>query len=324
MSDVHGPVDVLVTGSSGFVGSALAARLQREGATVAGLDVTPGQVPTVSVDITDGGQVRAAFERLRPRRVVHTAAIVDDRGDPKLFQAVNVTGTDHIVAACEACDVERLVHVSSIVVLGLDSPAQCDERTPLQPYTGAAYMDTKAVSERRVRDAWAAGRVPAVVVRPGDVYGLGSQPWVQRPLEMMRQGMPLLVGSGHGLMVHCWIDNLIDGLLLCLEKPDIDGRVFHITDGVDGTTFREYFERLAVAGRVNLSPWSLPGGVATRLGAALDRASRWLPFTPPFGETAARYLLRRSSYSIKGAREALGYEPAVDLAEGMARMARDL
>ena len=64
--------------------------------------------------------------------------------------------------------------------------------------------------------------------------------------------------------------------------------------------------------------------IATRLGAALDRASRWLPFTPPFGETAARYLLRRSSYSIKGAREALGYEPAVDLAEGMARMARDL
>jgi nucleoside-diphosphate-sugar epimerase len=324
MSSVRGPVDVLVTGSSGFVGSALAARLEREGLTVAGLDLTAGRIPTVSVDITDGGQVRDAFERLRPRRVVHTAAIVDDRGDPELFRAVNVRGTDHIVAACEAFEVERLVHVSSIVVLGLDSPALCDERTPLQAYTGAPYMDTKAVSERRVLDAWAAGRVPAVVVRPGDVYGVGSQPWVKRPLEMMRQGMPVLVGGGRGLMVHCWIDNLIDGLMLCLERADIEGRVFHITDGVDDTTFRGYFERLAVAGKTQLSRWSLPGGVATRLGAGLDRASRLVSFTPPFGETAVRYLLRRSCYSIEGAREALGYRPAVDLNEGMARMAHEL
>ena len=132
MTSVCGPVDVLVTGSSGFVGSALAARLVAEGRTVAGLDLTPSHVPTATVNITDADQVQEAFERLRPRKVVHTAAIVDDRGAPELFQAVNVKGTDHIVAACEAFGVERLVHVSSIVVLGLDSPALCDERTPLE------------------------------------------------------------------------------------------------------------------------------------------------------------------------------------------------
>jgi nucleoside-diphosphate-sugar epimerase len=324
MSNTRGPVDVLVTGSSGFVGSSLAARLEREGLTVVGLDLRAGRTPTVSTDITDGAQVRDAFQRLRPRRVIHTAAIVDDRGDPSLFRAVNVTGTDHIVAACEAFDVKRLVHISSVVVLGLDSPPSCDERTPLQPYTGAPYMDTKAVSERRVRDAWAAGRVPAVIVRPGDVYGAGSQPWVKRPLEMMRKGMPVLIAGGQGLMAHCWIENLVDALMLCMEKPDVEGRVFHITDGADDTTFRDYFERLAVAGKATLSGWSLSGGLATRLGAGLELASRVLPFTPPFTETAVRYLLRRSTYSIRAAQEVLGYHPAVDLEEGMARLAREL
>ncbi len=238
MMRARGPIDVLVTGSSGFVGSALARRLEDQGLSVVGADLRPGLTPTVGLDITDGARVHEVFERLRPRRVVHAAAIVDDRGALERFEAVNVRGTDHVVDACEAVEVERLVHVSSIVVLGLESPAHCDENTPLQPYTGAPYMDTKAISERRVRDAWAAGRVPAVVVRPGDVYGAGSDPWVRRPVEMMRKGMPVLVGGGRGLMAHCWIDNLVDGLVLALQARGVEGRVFHITDGADDTAAR--------------------------------------------------------------------------------------
>ena len=320
MSSKHGPVDVLVTGSSGFVGSALVERLRSEGASVVGLDLRAGPAPTLTADITDARQVREAFEQVKPRAVVHTAAIVDDRGAVERFQAVNVRGTDHVLAACEASGVARLVHVSSIVVLGLDSPPLCDEDTPLQPYTGAPYMDTKAISERRVLDAWAAGRVPALVVRPGDVYGEASEPWVRRPLEMMRQGLPLLVGGGHGLMVHCWIDNLLDGLVLALSTKGVEGRVFHLTDGVHDTTFRDYFSRLAVAGGTRLSKVSLPAGLALPLGEGLERLSRVLPFDAPFTRTAARYLLRRSRYSIEGAREGLGYAPRVDLDEGMARL----
>jgi len=320
MTSKRGPIDVLVTGSAGFLGSALTRRLEDEGLTVVGADLRAGRTPTVAVDIRDAAQVGEVFERLRPRRVVHTAAIVDDRGAAELFTAVNVRGTDHIVDACEAVGVERLVHVSSIVVLGLDSPSVCDERTPMQPYTGAHYMDTKAVSERRVRDAWAAGRVPAVVVRPGDVYGADSEPWVRRPLDMMRKGLPVLVGGGRGLMAHCWIDNLVDGLVLALEAKDVEGRVFHLTDGVDDTTFGEYFQRLAGAAGVRLPGLSLPGKLAIGLGGAFDLASRMAPFSAPFTATAARYLLRRSVYSIAPARELLGYVPAVGLDEGMERL----
>jgi len=324
MTRTRGPIDVLVTGSAGFVGSALTRRLEAEGLTVMGADLRAGPTPTVAVDITDRGAVREVFERFRPRKVVHTAAIVDDRGDPALYRAVNVRGTDHVVDACEAVGVERLVHVSSIVVLGLDSPAACDEHTPLCAYTGAAYMDTKAVSERRVRDAWAAGRVPAVVVRPGDVYGAGSEPWVRRPLEMMGKGLPLLVAGGQGLMAHCWIDNLVDGLVLALDARGVEGGVFHITDGEDHTTFRDYFQRLAAAAGLTMSPLSIPAFAALGLGAAFERAARALPVSPPFTATAARYLMRRSVYSIAASTAALGYQPAVGLDEGMARLGRAL
>ena len=299
-------------------------RLEAEGQSVAGLDLRPEHPATVQADISDAVQVRRVFERLKPRRVVHTAAIVDDRGAASLFEAVNVRGTAHVIDACEALGVERLVHVSSIVVLGLDSPASCDENTPLQAYTGAPYMDTKALSERMVRDAWAMGRLPALVIRPGDVYGPASEPWVRRPLEMMRKGLPVLVGRGRGLMVHCWITNLVDALVLALHKGSVEGCVFHVTDGVEDTTFKTYFERLARAGGTRLSPVSLPGGMASRLGDGLELISRYAPISPPFTGTAVRYMLRRSAYSIAPAKALLGYHPEVDLDEGMAQLARAL
>ncbi len=324
MTSRRGPIDVLVTGSTGFVGSALTERLEAEGLSVVGAAVRAGRTPTVVLDITDRAAVREVFERLRPRKVVHAAAIVDDRGAPEAFRAVNVRGTEHVLEAAENVGTERLVHISSIVVLGLESPAQCDEHTPLQAYTGAPYMDTKAVSERRVRDAWAAGRVPAVVVRPGDVYGVGSEPWVRRPVALMRQRMPVLVGGGRGLMAHCWIDNLVDGLVLALGARDVEGGVFHVTDGQDDTTFGDYFHRLASAAGVPVPRRSLPAGLALRLGRVLEGMAKVAPFSPPFTATAARYLLRRSTYCIAATRRSLGYEPAVDLDEGMARLAHRL
>ena len=84
-------------------------------------------------------------------------------------------------------------------------------------------------------------------------------------------------------------------------------------------------ERAASKGYTVPNPAAQAGVVRRALErAGLDLASRFVPFTPPFSETAVKYLLRRSSYSIEGARQALGYSPAVDLAEGMARMAAEL
>ncbi|MBX3249843.1 MAG: NAD(P)-dependent oxidoreductase, partial [Myxococcales bacterium] len=214
--------DVLVTGAAGFVGAALARRLGESGRRVVATDLR-GDAGIVHVDVTDAGAVDAVVERHRPHQVVHAAAIVDDRVPAGPTFAVNVRGTEHVLRACARHHVTRLVHVSSIAALGYDPGPDADASTPLVTTTGTPYFDTKARSERIVREAMRREALELVVARPGDVYGPGSDPWVRRPLEMMRRRLPVLVGGGEGLMAHCYIDNLVDGLVACLDHPAAPG-----------------------------------------------------------------------------------------------------
>ncbi|MGM0575768.1 MAG: NAD-dependent epimerase/dehydratase family protein [Myxococcota bacterium] len=315
-----GPVDVLVTGSAGFIGSALVARLREAGATVQGVDVRAGDEPTIRMDVRDGAHVLEVFERLRPRRVVHAAAIVDDRGDPGLFQAVNVAGTQNVLDAAAAGRVERFVHISSIAALGFDPGQGADETTPLDFDTGAPYFDTKAASEELARQAMVEGHVPTVVLRLGDVYGPGSEPWVERPLRMMRARVPVLVGGGRGLIAHTWVGHAVDAVVLALQARDADGGIFQVTDGVDDTTCAEFFSRLAAAAELKPPRVSIPYRLALALARGGEVVERATGVHMPLSRGAVRYLCRRATYSTRRARAVLGWAPTVDLDEGMERI----
>ncbi|MEZ4267271.1 MAG: NAD(P)-dependent oxidoreductase [Myxococcota bacterium] len=316
----RGPVDVVVTGAAGFIGEALVRRLRKEGLTVQGVDIAAGELPTVRMDVTDGAAVLEVLRRVEPRRIVHAAALVDERGDPDRFQEVNVAGTQNMLDAAASVGVERFVHISSIAALGLDPGPNAGEGTPLDPNTGSPYFDTKAASEELVRHAMAGGRLKGVIVRPGDVYGPRSKPWVERPLSLMRKKMPVLIGGGAGLIAHCWIDNLVDGIVLALNTPEIEGGIFQIHDGTDTTTYRDYFTRLAAAAGLAPPRASMPEAAASALGHAFALGGRLVGGPVPFTPSAIRYICRRSTYSIASARDRLGYVPRVGLDEGMERL----
>ncbi|TNF28033.1 MAG: NAD-dependent epimerase/dehydratase family protein [Deltaproteobacteria bacterium] len=319
-----GPVDVLVTGAAGFVGRALVARLEAEGLAVQGTDVVAGAAPTVHLDVTDGAEVMDVFGRLRPRMVVHTAALVDVGLPQSRAQQVNVVGTENVLDAAAACDVQRFVHVSSIAALGLDPGQGAGPDSPLVFDTGEPYFDTKAAAEALVRQAMERNALPAVVVRPGDVYGPGCEPWVERPLGLLRRSVPVLVGGGDGLIAHTWIDNLVDGLLLACTHDGAVGRVFQLTDGVDDTTLKAYLTRLAAAAGLKPPRAGLPGFVGVGAGVLLERFGRLTGRTVPFTRQSIRYLMRKSTYDITAAREGLDYAPAVGLDEGFSRLAHAL
>ncbi len=318
---------MLVTGAAGFIGSALVRRLRERGSTVVGVDIR-GSVEFL--DVTDPADVVDTVLRLRPRTVVHAAALVDDRGAPASFLRVNVEGTRNVVHAALAGDVERLVHISSIAALGIDPADETRDvedgrdRRPLVFDTGSPYFDTKASAEQLVRDAIENDGLPAVIVRPGDVYGLDSQPWVQRPLAMMRRRMPMLIDRGRGHIAHTWIGNLVDGIVLALDSADALGEVFTITDGRDATTYREYFTRLASAADVPRPRGGMSRRFALGMVGGIERACALLRFPPPMTRHAVAYVCRRASYPITLARRVLGYQPKVTLDQGMATLAEQL
>jgi nucleoside-diphosphate-sugar epimerase len=314
-----GSIDFLVTGSSGFIGSALVQRLIRDGYNVQGCDLHAGREPTLRMDVSNENEVQEVFARVKPRKVIHLAAIVDDRGAPELFHRVNVLGTQHVATACQVHQVSRLIHVSSIVVLGFDPGHRADHNSPLVTNTGVPYFDTKAKSEQIVRNAMADG-LAATIVRPGDVYGLNSDPWVIRPLDMMRKRLPILIHGGRGIMAHCAVENLVEGLFLAATRDEALGHVFQIHDGHDNTSYGTYFTALARAAGVPTPTLSIPRKLGLAMGRTFDLLHRHLGIHPPFTEAATRYLSRQASYSITLAQEKLGYVPVVTLEESLRTM----
>jgi nucleoside-diphosphate-sugar epimerase len=304
-----------VTGAGGFIGSAVCRRLGEEGCDVVGLDIDPalaGEIEAAGAefalaDITDRSTLDPALEGVD--LVVHTAAYVREWGPMEDFIRVNVGGTVNVLDAAEAAEVERVVHISSVVVYGYENEGEEDESAHRRN-CGVPYIDTKSASDR------IACRRGAVVIRPGDVYGPGSTAWVGRPAAMMQAGRMLLPGRGDGAMLPVYVDDLIEAIVLAAKKGE-PGQAYAIWDGSD-TSFDHYFARLAQAsgGR---EARKLPRGVLTSIAGAVEAAYGALGRPPEFGRHGVTLVDRRGTTSNRRAREELGWEPQVELEEGIRR-----
>jgi len=308
---------VVVTGAGGFIGRAVVRRLVADGATVIGVDTNPAGVPEVATAVR--GDVRTpqswAAHLHGARAVIHAAALVSNVAPLQAAWEMNVAGSAAVAQAAAAAGVPRMVHISSIAVYGFDFPDQVTEDYPVR-LTGFSYPDTKIGAEAVLLAAHARGDIEMVIVRPGDVYGPESRPWVLEPLRIIRAHQALLPRGGRGVFSPVYIDNLVDGIIAALNEPTAGGRVYNLTDGL-GVSCREYFGRLAdmIGGRVR----SLPAPPALVLASATGAVQRAFGGNSELCAASVHMLNRRGTYCIDRARADLGYDPAVDLDEGMAR-----
>ena len=304
-----------VTGAAGFIGGALARQLRAEGAEVIGIDVADSGAAALRAagiepnraDVTDRDALDAALAGCE--LVFHTAAYVHEWGSMREFVRVNVAGTATVLEAARAAGVESAVHVSSVVVYGYDEPGEQDERSHLRS-CGIPYIDTKSASDRLAR-----GR-GAVVVRPGDVYGPGSIPWLVRPLALIKAGRLALPGRGDGVMLPVYVDDLVESILLAALRGE-PGEAYTAWDG-EPVEFGDYFARIAaIAGAA--PPRRLPKPLLEAVGALSERIAAARHTAPPFTARSATFVDRRGTVSNARARRELGWEPRVELDEGLAR-----
>src|SRR5918998_3755981 len=209
-----------VTGGSGFIGGALIERLHREGWEVRALARSDaaaqkvrerGAVP-VSGDLGHGGMLREGASGAEV--AFHAAAKVEDWGDPEEFEALNVRGTENVIAACRAAGVRRLVHVGTEAALTAGQAlVSVDEGAPLWPDSPFLYSSSKAKAEQLVRDANGDG-LETVVVRPRFVWGRGDTTLLPASAELVRSGRFRWVGGGRHLTDTTHVDNTVEGLWL--------------------------------------------------------------------------------------------------------------
>jgi nucleoside-diphosphate-sugar epimerase len=228
-----------------------------------------------------------------------------------------VLGTRNVLDAAAAAGVGRFVHISSVRAFSdLDFPDGVDEQHPVRP-DGNPYVDTKIASEQVVLQAHAAGEIECTIVRPGDVYGPGSRPWTVLPLEIIKSNRFLLPAMGRGVFSPVYVDDLVSGLVLAAERPEAAGQVFTIGPerGVPAKEFfAHYFRMLGKRG-----PLCLPTPLAVAAGRTAGAAERLRGNRTEINAASMLYLARPGGYSIEKARRLLGYEPKVDLDEGMRR-----
>lgn len=308
----------VVTGAVGFIGRAVCRQLADAGWTIRGIDLQPGVTDGVDTTVGDVSRPGPWQERLDGADlVVHAAAVVAEAGDRERFVRVNVEGTRQVLEAAAAHGVGRAVHLSSIVVYGADYPAgrPRTEDDAVRP-SGGPYTDTKIAAEHQALRVAAETGLDVVIVRPGDVYGPGSPPWTVRPIRLMQQGLFALPGRGEGMLAPTYVDDLADAIGVLAGAETVPGRIYNVNGGAGVPAhrfFRYYSEHLGTGLR------TLPGPLAKGLAAGVRTVTRAVGREVPISPEAFEYVTHPGTYSIARIRDDLGWEPHVDLDEGMRR-----
>ncbi|ULO05576.1 NAD-dependent epimerase/dehydratase family protein [Paenibacillus sp. 19GGS1-52] len=315
----------LVTGATGFLGRHTLRRLTELGWEVSGL----GRNREIGSQFAKEG---AAFicEDLRNLDAVvracagqdyvfHCGALSSPWGKYNDFYSCNVTATHNIIEGCQHHGVRRLIHISTPSIYFNFKNRYGIQENDLVPVKPAnAYVATKRLAELAVEQAGTEG-LEAIILRPRAIFGPMDNALFPRILQAnIGKGVPLLDG-GETLIDLTYVDNVVDAMLLsCSASASAVGRTYNISNG-ESVIFRELVSKLFALLNIPLHTRVLPYRLAYRAANVLEVLHRLLPL---LGEPAlTRYsvgtLALAHTLDISLAREMLGYEPRVTIAEGL-------
>lgn len=263
---------VLVTGASGFVGSATCSRLVAQGMNVIGtVRHLPAQ-PLPGVDyrvVSDLSRDADWHEVLKGvDTIVHCAArvhVMRETADDPLqeFRRINVDWTGRLARLAALQGVHRFVYLSSIKVNGEETVipyTEQDPPKPLDPYGASKWEAEQALGQISTKTG-----IETVVVRSPLVYGPEVRGNFLQLLNILRQGIPLPLASIRNRRSLVYLGNLVDALVRCMQDPRAAGRTYLVRDGEDLST-PELVRRLGVAMGSRVCLWPCPTSLLYWIG----------------------------------------------------------
>lgn len=322
----------VVSGAPGWLGTSLTEALV-EGARFRSITTEPRKVRCIVQPNVDpaplqslGDDVEVVRADLRDRRAVaglcegadavfHCAGVIHPRRIRDLYD-INVAGTQNLLDAAIEAKARRFVFVSSNSPAGLNaSPATLMvEGDPPRPYLN--YGLSKLQSEWLINDAYRAGRIETVILRPCWFYGPNQPERQSRFFNMIKGGHPIVVGRGDNLRSMSYIDNIVQALLLAEQVDKANGRTYWIADRRP-YSFIEIIQTVARVLDVRVRPRYLPrvtSDVARFVDSLVQMSGLYNQEVHVAGELAATIAV-----SIEAAQRDLGYDPEIELEEGMRR-----
>jgi nucleoside-diphosphate-sugar epimerase len=323
----------LVTGGGGFLGGAIVRQLIARGDEVRSFsrgsypELDELGVEQVSGTICDAEAVKDVVEGAD--QVIHVASKVGAWGRPEDFEAVNVGGTRNVLAACRSHGIRSMVHTStpSVVFDGTDMEG-ADESLPYPDHYEAEYPRTKAIAEREVLAASDA-ELRTVALRPHIVWGPRDTSLCARIVTRARAGKLRRLSGPQKKVDVCYVDDAARAHLLAADKlrdggeaaDRVAGRAFFITSGKPIETW-VMIDRILDAADLPAVEKRVSPRMALFLGSMLERVHGLFGIEeePAMTRWVAQELATAHWFDISAARRDLGYEPRVNLDEGMERL----
>lgn len=319
------PVDALVTGANGFLGRALVKALRARGQQVRVLVrravAAYADDPGVQMVTGDLGDPRIVSHAVAGAGVVyHVGAAM--KGGQRDFEAGTLWGTRNIIDACIEHGTHRLVYVSSMSVLdhaGRDPARKIDESYAFEPTPElrGAYTQTKLAAERMVGTAMRERALPAVILRPGQIFGPGAER-VTPNGAISIAGRWIAVGDDSRPIPLVYVDDVVDALLLAAAREGAVGRVFHVVDEAK-VSLRTYVDRCKRKLGDELHTVRVPAWLFLGLAFGVEGLGRLLRRDVPLTRYRVRSLRPLTNFDTSAARDILGWVPAVGVEHGLDR-----
>ncbi len=302
-------MNFLITGAAGFLGSALANRLAREGHQVRGLDdLSAGDPQALSPDVLftrgDVNDRPKLWTLLQDVDVVyHLAARVSVQESilyPRDYNEINVGGTVALMEAMRDVGIKRVVFVSSGAVYGDVGGGLLSEN--VTPNPASPYAVSKLAAEYYVRTIGRLWNIETVILRVFNAYGPGQRlppsnpPVVPHYLrQALRNGTLVAHGSGEQTRDYVYVDDVVSAMAAAATAPGVNGLVINVGSGTE-TSIKDLLRlTLEVTGsRANIVYNPHAAGGVSRMRADISLAQEKLRFTPSIKlEDGLRLILKR-------------------------------
>lgn len=304
---------ILVTGGTGFLGRHLIPALCQRGEQVRVLSRHPDRVAwlrrypslhLVQGDLQDAAVVRRAADGCR--FIIHAGGMFRFWGASQTFEQINVRGTENVLQAALAAQVERVIHISTAAVIGHPDPeAILDETTPARP--ADPYQQSKWQAEQIARRYFQEHQVPVIVLRPGAYYGpLGEYAFNRLFFKDPLRGIIMQVDGGRYIIFPAYISDVAQSVLLALAKGRI-GEIYHICG--DWISHKEAFDVICQEAKLRWPRLQIPGWMgilSARVLEGISAVTRQEPFWPI---NLRSYVYNNWRVSSDKARRELGFAP---------------
>lgn len=338
---------VVVIGGCGFLGAAIVKSLlaKHPSCKITAADIrlvdqlSSPNLTYTSVDITSLDSITSVLETAKPVAVIHTASPIHGLGR-EIYMKVNVEGTRNVITACQETGVKVLVYTSSAGVVFDGSPLiNVDETEPYPVVPFDAYNESKAIAEELALQANGEKGLLTTALRPAGIFGPGDRQLVPGFITVARNGQTRWqLGDNTNLFDFTYIENLAYAHLLAAstllfqhsttgattdkdadQRKHVDGTSMFITNG-QPVYFWDFAKAVwAHYGIYNSGSIKMGRGLGVFVAGLSEGFSKLLGKEPGLTRFRVKFACAHRYYDIRKAKDLLGYEPEVELSEGLKR-----